>query len=326
KRNFVTYTCSNAGTTQSSCSNSQSTRLVESCNYGCSNGVCNNPNIVCSSDSQCNDNNPLTYDQCINPGTAASSCRNTEVNCASDLDCGFTGFLGENYCSINLVVKNYQTSICSNAGTLNSYCSLTLNQRTINECQYSCSNGACIRCDSDSNCDDNNSNTFDRCINPRTRESYCRNEEIADINLNCSEEQKFSILLNTLNYQWEDVHNPIESCRQCDHSDSLTKKVYIPECINKVVLKDYIFNDGGDVFVNGVSLRENAGVNTDCNYMAENTRCSTEQEGISCRKVDGNSDVTRFIKTGVNEIKIEYCDKSGPAHVGFVHTYFTANT
>ncbi|MFA4953637.1 MAG: hypothetical protein WC584_05415, partial [Candidatus Pacearchaeota archaeon] len=134
--------------------------------------------------------------------------------------------------------------------------------------------------------------------------------------------QDFSILLNTPNYQWEDVHNPIESCQQCDHSDSLTLNLVVPDCNAKVILKNFIFNDGGDVFVNGVSLRENTGMNTDCNYMAENTRCSTEQEGISCRKVDGDIDISRFVEVGENEIKVEYCDKSGPAAVGFVHTYF----
>jgi len=176
-QNYNDYSCNFPNTLQSVCSNNVNARLKQVCQYGCTNGVCNNPNIICSSDLECKDNNPLTYDQCINPGTTASFCRNTEMNCASNLDCGFTGFVGGNYCSINSIINNYQTSICSNAGTLDSYCSLTLNQRTIDRCQYTCSQGACVRCGDDLDCDDDNSNTIDKCINPKTKESYCKNTD-----------------------------------------------------------------------------------------------------------------------------------------------------
>ncbi|MEK6933287.1 MAG: NosD domain-containing protein [Nanoarchaeota archaeon] len=136
--------------------------------------------IACSSNSQCDDQNPLTLDECINAGTTASQCRNTEINCANDLDCGSTGFIGTEYCSEKNVVKNYQTSKCFNAGTTESYCSISALPKTINTCSAVCSAGTCVQCNNDADCDDSDADTRDICNNPGTASSYCSSTRITE--------------------------------------------------------------------------------------------------------------------------------------------------
>lgn len=136
--------------------------------------------IACSSNSQCDDQNPLTLDECINAGTTVSQCRNTEINCANDLDCGSTGFIGTEYCSEKNVVKNYQTSKCFNAGTKESYCSISASPKTINTCSVVCSAGTCVQCNNDADCDDSDADTRDICNNPGAAGSYCTRTRITE--------------------------------------------------------------------------------------------------------------------------------------------------
>ena len=149
-------------------------------NDSCSNS-CMIQNITCNQDLECDDSNPLTYDQCINPGTPASECRNTEINCATNLDCGSSGFLGEEFCSQNDIMKNYANYTCINPGTLNSFCISEVQQVTLQMCEFACSEGACIPCATNSQCNDNNSTTVDICVNPGTIESHCENTPISPV-------------------------------------------------------------------------------------------------------------------------------------------------
>ncbi|MCX6748648.1 MAG: hypothetical protein NT076_03510, partial [Candidatus Pacearchaeota archaeon] len=123
---------------------------VETCSDLCSNGAC--VDITCRNDHpDCDDFNDRTKDTCVNPGTTASFCTNTPMNCLSDNDCGFTGYLGDEFCSQNDVYKNYQNAKCNNPGTLNSSCSINLIPSLIQDC------------------DDNNLRTLDSCVEPPAR-------------------------------------------------------------------------------------------------------------------------------------------------------------
>lgn len=179
-QNYITYTCNNAGTSLSSCSNSTDTMLRLDCgddscgNFGdnycknndvykkrtCHDRGCNNSNcfdninneevlvqdcaelcssgecaeITCHNDSECDDNIVYTIDNCVHPNTISSYCTHTPVNCLNDADCGITGFTGDEFCFSDDIFKYFQTSICNNPGTTNSYCILSLNPRLINEC------------------------------------------------------------------------------------------------------------------------------------------------------------------------------------------------
>jgi len=182
-QDFIVYDCLNPGTPQSECKQSISTETQETCSDLCINGECKE--IECNEDEECNDFTPLTLDRCVNPGTIISECQNIPLNCASDADCGFTGFIGEEYCSLNNdVYKNYQTVVCHNPGTLNSFCEIDASPELINECSDVCLEGACITCITNSDCSDNNSTTEDVCINPATPQSYCQN---TPIQITCSQ-------------------------------------------------------------------------------------------------------------------------------------------
>ncbi|MFA4952980.1 MAG: hypothetical protein WC584_02050 [Candidatus Pacearchaeota archaeon] len=183
-RDYISYVCNNPRSVNSSCSFSRAPRLIQQCVDTCSNGQC--ANIICRNNQQCDDNNSSTLDECLNPGTTASSCRHTPINCASNSDCGFTGFVGNEFCSGRNVLKNFQNATCRNPGQLTSHCIIESNPLTINQCQYSCSNGACIRCNLDLECNDNNVNTIDRCVNPGQLTSRCSNEPTG--NINCTSE------------------------------------------------------------------------------------------------------------------------------------------
>jgi cysteine-rich repeat protein len=171
---YKTYTCSDKGTVDSSCSSKTEERIIESCANGCQNGMC----IIlfpCNQDSDCNDNNAYTEDKCINPGTPQSYCEHNPIFCFTSSDCGTNGFIGDPFCSTNLILKLFKTYSCSNAGTSNSFCSSTNSTQQINSCQYACLEGSCIRCHENSDCNDNDSSTTDICVSPGTINSSCQN-------------------------------------------------------------------------------------------------------------------------------------------------------
>jgi len=197
--------CQNPGQINAKCIYQNDSVLVQECSDYCLNGecrtftcrndsdcndnnqytrdVCNNPNTInsscsyepirCLSNSDCNDGNSRTFDECVNPGSVSSFCRNTLVNCISNSDCGITGFIGSEFCTGRDVYKQYQQSVCINPSTLNSYCVVNVSSVLINSCNYNCANGICIRCLSNSDCNDGNSSTIDICNNPGTTASSC---------------------------------------------------------------------------------------------------------------------------------------------------------
>jgi hypothetical protein len=209
-QNETSYTCVNPGEYDSECVESDSSVLIETCDYGCSNGECLPPVISCVEDSDCGKSgfleepicqkNNITQKYisytCNNPNTTESFCSSEisnvtieectdscsdgscqeEINCYSDSDCGINGLFGEEYCSGNLVFKNRKTSICHNQGTTESFCTRNISQDTIDLCPFACSDGICITCDSTQDCDDSNSDTIDICNNPGQLDSYCSND------------------------------------------------------------------------------------------------------------------------------------------------------
>jgi len=112
-QNYITYVCNNAGTANSSCSDSTAPKLKTTCstNQTCSNGQCQDVNITCSSNSQC----------------------------------GTNGYTGSPFCQGNSVYQNYITYTCNNANTSSSYCSNSTTAQLKYNCtgNQTCSNGSC---------------------------------------------------------------------------------------------------------------------------------------------------------------------------------------
>ena len=114
---------------------------------------------------------------------------NINITCSRNSDCGTDGFVGSAFCVGNLRYQNYRNFVCSLPGTTGSFCSNYTLPQFLNSCAYGCSNGQClppiIRCYNDSDCNDNNSSTIDRCINPGQTNSYCNYTTI--INPRCNQ-------------------------------------------------------------------------------------------------------------------------------------------
>ena len=113
-QNYITYTCNNAGTSNSYCSNSTASQLTTSCtgSQTCNNGSCTGgQNITCSSNYQC----------------------------------GNSGYTGSPFCQGNSVYQNYITYTCNNAGASNSYCTNYTTQQLTTSCSgnQTCNNGYC---------------------------------------------------------------------------------------------------------------------------------------------------------------------------------------
>src|SRR3989344_685065 len=181
-KNYTTYTCNNAGTTNSFCSNSTSSQLQSNCSSSqtCSNGICNAiaqcqdgidndsdgatdypGDFSCSSATDNDETNPkaMCQDGIDNDGDGLidysqdSGCSsnqdndefNAPINCSTNAQCGTNGLVGDNFCQGNSVHKNYTTYTCNNAGTTNSFCSNSTSSQLQSNCSSSqtCSNGIC---------------------------------------------------------------------------------------------------------------------------------------------------------------------------------------
>jgi hypothetical protein len=117
------YTCNNPGAGNSFCSVLDVNSFNQTCNYGCSNGICLTGNVVCSTNSECNDNNSNTDDLCINPGTLESVCNHSPIviACSNNLQCNDN--------------NSVTTDTCVNPGTVLSSCAHTITDCSVtNSC------------------------------------------------------------------------------------------------------------------------------------------------------------------------------------------------
>jgi len=181
-QNYITYTCNNAGTTNSFCSNSTSSQLQSNCSSSqtCSNGICNAiaqcqdgidndsdgatdypGDFSCSSatdndetnpKAQCQDGIDNDSDGLIDfPSDTGCSSKqdndefNAPINCSTNAQCGTNGTTGNDFCQGNSIHKNYTTYTCNNAGTTSSFCSNSTSSQLQSNCSsnQTCSNGSC---------------------------------------------------------------------------------------------------------------------------------------------------------------------------------------
>ena len=188
-QNYNSFTCSNPGTSQSSCSNSVTAMLKNSCLSGqicsnaqcittqCSNGIDDDMDgLVDSQDAGCwdNINDPNTYNPLGNNEGKAG------IACFTNAQCGREGFIGNKYCQNNSVYQDYKNFTCSNPGLGGAVCSSNTFQENIQACSKSCSNGECVhvQCSSDGDCNDNDIYTVDTCTNAGTASSSCNHTKV----------------------------------------------------------------------------------------------------------------------------------------------------
>ena len=81
-QNFREWECENPGTSQSSCSQEITSKLVNECSDTCTAGAC--VDIPCFVDDDCDDENEETIDICNNPGTINSFCSHAGILCSQN--------------------------------------------------------------------------------------------------------------------------------------------------------------------------------------------------------------------------------------------------
>ena len=167
-QNFRTFNCNNAGSSGSFCSDTNTPQVIETCSFGCSAGAC-------LSETQCqnggdDDSDGLVDAQdpgCWNDlGDSGSYNPNLDdesrgsIVCSSNGDCGTNVYLGDAYCSIDNVVRDYKTFSCLFPGTGLSSCSESVNPEVIDDCilGQTCVNAVCVN-----ECVDNDLDGYDNC-------------------------------------------------------------------------------------------------------------------------------------------------------------------
>ncbi len=186
------FKCINPRTVHSECIDELNQNLIETCSFGCLNGTCL---AECTKDSDCKLNQKCFNNKCAN------------ITCFKDSDCGASGLLNQLSCNNNnkSVLDKYINFTCNNQGQANSFCSNSSEEKKIQECSFACLNGIClnecaansdcpagkicinnscvkINCFKDSECDDSDKYTEDKCLNPRTSNSRCEYNTITCFN------------------------------------------------------------------------------------------------------------------------------------------------
>lgn len=230
------------------CNDSNSFTQDVCLNPGTASSVCQNTQIpiLCSSNSQCNDNNSSTIDTCMNPGTTTSYCKYTPnpVACTSNAQCGTNAWLGNNFCKSNNIWDTYRTYTCSYPGTTKSKCTVSDAGKLKTSCLKGqlCDNATCVTpsCSTNTQCNDNNANTYDVCTNPGTLQSACTYTPISCLNnAQCNDNNANTIdtCTNPGTVQSKCTYTQI-SCindAQCDDGNSLTGD----SCINPGLKTSY---------------------------------------------------------------------------------------
>jgi len=129
---------------------------------------------------ECDDGNIASGDGCD-----AECYIEEEILCYDNADCG-TNFYSGSFCSNDSVVKNYTSYVCNYPGQVNAYCSNSVEQVEIEECNYMCIEGMCqeqqnycgdgiMQIGSGEQCDEGTQNGV-KCDNDNNDCSYCSNQ------------------------------------------------------------------------------------------------------------------------------------------------------
>jgi len=141
-KDYIEWTCEDAGTADSFCSSTITSQLFEVCADDCLEGICGI--ITCSEDLECDDGNVLTLDACLDPGTFSSTCENMPIDCNLDIDCGINDFVGDRSCSAGDVWQDYREFTCVNRGTVLSECVSNTEAQVVDTCEIGCYEGGCM--------------------------------------------------------------------------------------------------------------------------------------------------------------------------------------
>ncbi|MFA5856391.1 MAG: putative metal-binding motif-containing protein [Candidatus Pacearchaeota archaeon] len=184
---YITFTCNNPNTQNSLCFNTTQDKQVLTCQYGCSNGMCE---PECDTNEDCEEDQICSNNHCV------------DIKCKTNSDCGIDGFKGDPFCINNDIYQGFLSFSCNNPGTVISFCSNTTTNQFKQDClNLDCNNGKCanITCYKDSDCGTNgfigdkfciNGDVYQGyrefdCMNPGTSNSRCSNTTNVQIKEDC---------------------------------------------------------------------------------------------------------------------------------------------
>ncbi len=192
--------CKDAGCSgQSTCENNKCVEpKCNSCQY-LENDECKN--FACCSDTECNDNLPNSTDNCFNPKTLKAECIHVHKISLStlplllnldDKNSANFDFDGKNY---EFFAQNIQNSAAEIKFTQDKIISLKINQSSDIDLQLDGKEDVSVKllsvenskarislkkvtyaCFKDSDCDDKNTLTVDKCMNAGMKDSICLND------------------------------------------------------------------------------------------------------------------------------------------------------
>ncbi len=129
-QNYITYTCNNAGTGDSYCSNSTALELKEDCG----SDYCED-----WQDDYCEDGDVYHDKICHNKGCSIGVCFDNEyIEEEKVQECGVSGYTGDNYCHNDNVYRDYITRDCSDSDCISS-----TSKKKIEDCEHGCISGRC---------------------------------------------------------------------------------------------------------------------------------------------------------------------------------------
>ncbi|MFH1802982.1 MAG: hypothetical protein ABH864_06065 [archaeon] len=188
---FQTFTCHNPGTPASSCSSTQEDLFSEECAEACVDGICQS------------------------------------ISCYVDSECGEDGYAGNAFCLGDDIYRMFEEFLCVFPGLPGSYCASEVTTEFIDQCDYACLSGECIRCNENNDCDDDDSTTYDYCILAGTPFSYCENPDIITCEDECTSGSR------------ECAGDGYKTCHDYD-GDGCTEWSYTTDCgLGKVCLDGF---------------------------------------------------------------------------------------
>ncbi len=176
-QDYRSFNCENPGTVSASCTQTIEERIVTQCSDTCSEGSC--VTVTCNDDNDCDDGDSETTDVCLNPGTLNSMCTHEDVLCSVNSDCGTDRYTGQLFCEGKSIFRNFASFSCNLPGSDASFCSNSIDAIEVYECTYACNEGSCIRCNTQSDCNDGDDGTVDICRFGGTIDSYCSHDVVS---------------------------------------------------------------------------------------------------------------------------------------------------
>jgi len=163
-RDVKEYECENKGTLESECVDDVVEDLIETCEFGCSKGECEDAKecedgIDNEGDGLVDVQDPGCWDDIADPNTYNPDLDDelrAGVRCSQNSDCGVDGFVGDKFCQEENIFQKYVEYACLNPGLGISSCKSDEIDKLKEQCKFGCDEAidSCLpECEKDSDCE-----------------------------------------------------------------------------------------------------------------------------------------------------------------------------